>query len=171
MAISWACRLSVSQYAATGRRASAPRQSCPGCGDEMSFDGSYRRRDSTAAVGVAVLGYQVPVGAGRFYDGVPGRTVRSWHQRFAERADVLAGRFAAVCVEWGDLAPRPADRTVGVAIEMIGVPWRAASRRRPGPMPPAWFMANVVVGGELLGTRVNLPGPAAPKLVGHARVP
>jgi len=74
-----------------------------------------RLRDSTAAVGVAVLahlGHQVPVGASRFYDGVPERTVHSWRQRFAERADVLAGRFAALCVEWGDLPPRSVGPTV-----------------------------------------------------------
>jgi hypothetical protein len=210
VAISWACRLSVSEYAATGRRAPAPRQSCAGCGDEMAFDGSYprrvreagvvyqifvrrarcsrcgtghaltpdfvlsRRRDSTAAVGVAVLahlGHQVPVGATRFYDGVPERTVRSWRQRFRERADVLARQFAALCVEWGDLPPRSVGTTVGVAIQMIGATWRAASGRRPGAMPPAWPMANVILGGQLLGTRVDLPGPISPNLIGHSRAP
>ena len=133
-----------------------------------------RRRDSTTAVGVAVLahtGYQVPVGATRFYDGVPERTVRSWRQRFAERADVLARQFAALCAEWGDLPPWSVGTTVAAAIDMIGATRRAASRRRPGTVPPAWPMANIVLGGQLLGTRVDLPGPIAPNLIGHSRAP
>lgn len=153
------------------------RARCSRCGTGHALTPDFvlaRRRDSTAAVGVAVLahlGQPVPVGASRFYDGAPERTVRSWRQHFGERADVSARRFAALCVEWGDLAPRSVGPTVGVAIEMIGAAWRAASRRRPGAMPPAWPMANVVLGGQLLGTRVDLPEPTSPNLIGHSRAP
>jgi len=42
-------------------------------------------------------------------------------------------------------------------------------RPRPGAIPPAWTMANVILGGQLLATRVDLPGAIPPNLIGHSR--
>jgi hypothetical protein len=75
MAISWACQLSVAEYAAAGRRVSVPRRRCTSSEAEIAFDGSYlrrvreagvvhalvpdfvlaRRRDSANSVGAAIL--------------------------------------------------------------------------------------------------------------------
>ena len=43
MAIAWACRLSVAEYAAAGRKVDVPRPDCPNCGRPMTFEGSYPR--------------------------------------------------------------------------------------------------------------------------------
>jgi len=40
MAIAWACRLSVAEYAAAGRKVDVPRPDCPNCGRPMTFEGS-----------------------------------------------------------------------------------------------------------------------------------
>ena len=41
MAIAWASRLSVAEYAAAGRKVDVPRPDCPNCGRPMTFEGSY----------------------------------------------------------------------------------------------------------------------------------
>lgn len=138
-----------------------------------------RRRDTTAAVGAAVLarlGVDVPHGATVLYEGVPERTIRSWRHRFAERADELAQRFEALCVEWGSSLPLPLSGRTGAltppcrAVAAIGGLWRAAYRRC-GQVPPAWWLANIVVGGQLLSVRVDLPWPIAPGGIGRSRGP
>jgi hypothetical protein len=133
-----------------------------------------RRLDSSCAVGAAILdhaGLQVPVGAAQLYESVPERTVRSWRQRFAERADELTRQFAALCVVWGDVPPRCEDPPATAAIQMIGATWRAVRRRRGHAIPPAWPLANVILGSQLLGTRVDLPGTATPERTGRSRAP
>lgn len=150
-----------------------------GCGEALLPDFLLRRRrDTTASVGAAVLprlGADVPEGAEGLYAGVPGRTVRSWRRRFAERAGDLALRLDALSVEWGGTiavcspeASAPAPRQAVVAMGRL---WQAATRRCPGEVPPAWPLANVVVGSQLIGTRVDLPWPIAPHTVGRSRGP
>ncbi len=65
------------------------RARCGGCGVGESLLPDFvlaRRRDSTVAVGAAVLGpagVGLPEGSASLYEGVPERTVRSWRQRFS----------------------------------------------------------------------------------------
>ena len=73
------------------------RARCRGCGIGEALLPDFvlaRRRDSTAAVGAAVLasaGAVLAEGSTSLYQGVPARTVRSWRHRFAERAGACRG--------------------------------------------------------------------------------
>ena len=213
MSITWSCRLSVAQYAALGRSAPAPRLECADCGEQVTFDGSYRRqvreagvvheifvrrgfcrrcntseallpefvlrrrRDSTCSVGAAVLErfeVEIPPDAAAFYAGVPERTVRSWRQRFSERASELWQVLTALTLEWGGEHPRRtrnARRPGGSAIDAMALVWNAAQRRPTADVPPPWRLANVIVGGELIATRVSLPFPIITRLIARSRAP
>jgi hypothetical protein len=153
------------------------RARCPRCGtgDALLPDFVLRNRlDSTSSVGAAVLGHAglpLPGSATALFRHVPGRTVRSWRQRFGEKADELTTRFAAVCAEWGGTLPRggtstPSRRAIGA----IGAVWTAA-QRRSSEVPPPWLVANIIVGGQLLSNRVDLPWPVVPRLIGRSRPP
>jgi len=155
------------------------RALCPSCGTSDALLPDFvlkRRKDSTSAVGAAVLeraGMDVPAGSNELYRGVPSRTVGSWLARFAERADELRVRFAALTVEWGGELPFTTPHvstSQGRALDAIGLAWRAA-RRRGRDVPAAWLLANVVVGSQLLATRVDLPWPIVPRLMGRSRSP
>jgi len=104
---------------------------------------------------------------------VPERTVRSWRQRFAARAEELWQRLGAVSVGWGGDVPRAAvgAGVGGHAVAAIATVWRAAQRRPGADTPAAWRLANVIVGGQLISTRVNLPWPIRPELIGSSRGP
>lgn len=157
------------------------RVRCATCevGDALLPDFVLRGwRDSTASVGAAILprlGIEVPEAARTLYAGVPGRTVRSWRQRFAERAVQLTVRLDALCVQWGGTPPFgeevPAPGPARRAVLAMGRCWKAARRRCPGGVPAAWSLANVVVGGQLISTRVDLPWPIVPGRIGRSRGP
>lgn len=87
------------------------------------------RLDSATTIGAAVLtwvGHPVPDGASHLYERVPERTVRSWRQRFAERAEDLTARLYALCVEWGGVLPVFAPTPLRRAVQAIGATWAAA---------------------------------------------
>ncbi len=153
------------------------RARCEACGtgEALLPDFVLRRRlDSTVAVGAAVLaagGHPVTSEAAALYDGVAARTVRSWCQRFAERADELTARFAALCVQWRGELPRDASTPVTRAITSIGAVWHASRRRPDHDVPPPWRLANVIVGGQLISTRVDLPWPVVAARIGRAKGP
>jgi hypothetical protein len=149
-----------------------------GIGDALLPDFVLRgRRDSTTAVGAAVLGptgVVMPPGAEELYVGVLERTVRSWRQRFAERAPELVQRFEALCLEWRGPFPFPAPRYATPthhALASIGLVWRAACRRPGSDVPPAWRLANVITANLLLATRVDLPWPIKPSMIGRSPSP
>lgn len=132
------------------------------------------RLDSATTIGAAVLtwvGHPVPDGASHLYERVPERTVRSWRQRFAERAEDLTARLYALCVEWGGVLPVFAPTPLRRAVQAIGATWAAARRRRSVNVPPAWPLANVILGSQLLSTRVDLPWPIVPAMIGRSRSP
>lgn len=137
-----------------------------------------RRRDSASAVGAAVLGElgtALPEGAEQLYAGVSERTVGSWRQRFAVRASEFSQRLVALSIHWGGQAPAVrafATPATADAVSAIGEVWRAATRKRtPANVPAAWPLANLVVGGQLLATRVDLPWPIVTSAIGRSRAP
>lgn len=154
------------------------RARCRGCGIGEALLPDFvlaRRRDSTAAVGAAVLasaGAVLAEGSTCLYQDVPARTVRSWRHRFAERAGELSRFFEALAAERGAsalpgrLAGAPAEQ----AVVAIGRSWQAA-HRRTGEVLPAWFLANLVVGSGLLGARVDLPWPCKSRHICRSRAP
>ena len=153
---------------------------CSRCGRRAAMLPDFvvkRRLDSTLAIGAALLaplGVELPAGASALYVSVPQRTRRSWRQRFAERSEVLTQRFLALTVHWGGHLPFRAARDAtseGRAVDAIGLAWRTANRRPTADIPPAWRLANVIVGSQLLGTRVDLPWPVVGSTIGHSRAP
>ncbi len=153
------------------------RARCGGCGaGEPSLPDFVlaRRRDSTAAVGAAVpapAGVGLPEGPASLYQGVPGRTVRSWRQRFCERAEALSVLFEALAAERGAPAPaHGAGSSTRQAVVATRRFWQTA-RRRVRDVPPAWPLANVVVGASLLAARVDLSVPGTPHFICRSRAP
>lgn len=156
------------------------RARCPRCGTgdallpDFVLTGRY---DSTLAVGAAVLGHagvDLPAGAAGLYAGVPERTVRSWRQRFAARGEQLWWRFAALNVIWGGEVPLDSSRDptkVGHALGAIGAVWTTARRRPGSDVPPAWRLANVIFGSQLISTRMDLPWPVVTGAIGRSRGP
>lgn len=89
----------------------------------------HRRRDSTDAVGAGLA--PGPTTGRHLYAGVPARTVRSWRQRFSDRAELLTAGLAAVATTLAYDTPRlpvPAPPAT-VAAAAVGAVWRAASQR------------------------------------------
>ena len=136
-----------------------------------------RRHDSVSSIGAAVLarhGVELPADASELYRSVPQRTVRSWHERFSERAEELWARLEALTIEWGGRLPFPpehADSSSAWAIQAMGYLWRAAQDRWGLDLPTAWSLANVVFGSGLLATRVDLPWPIQRSRVGRFEPP
>jgi hypothetical protein len=96
--------------------------------------------------------------ANGLWHGVPPRTVRSWRQRFHERAELLTSGLLALTVAWDELPALPLGQgPATTAVAALGAAWWAASRRWPGRVPGPWRLANVVVGSHLLSTRTDLP--------------
>ena len=106
--------------------------------------------------------------------GVPERTVRSWRERFRARSSELSRVLGALAIEWGGRSPlrtRNASRPGGWAIDAMSLVWHGATRRPSADVPPPWRLANVIVGGELIATRVSLPFPVITRLIARSRAP
>jgi hypothetical protein len=158
------------------------RARCGAChiGDALLPDFVLRRRrDSATAVGAAVLGavgIDLPAGAERLYAAVPRRTVRSWRQRFEARSEELSSRFVALTAGFGSSGPPlwgplPAAMSAHCATVIAAMWTAAATRRGPAAIPAPWRLANLVVGGQLLATRVSLPWPIHGPAIGRSRGP
>ena len=155
------------------------RALCGPCGRSEALIPHFvvrRRRDSVSSIGAAVLascGVELPHGATELYRGVPARTVRSWRQRFAERAVELWGRLEAVTVEWGGELPflQPVASASERATQAMGPLWKAARARWGMDVPAAWPLANFVFGSGLLATRVDLPWPIHRSRIGRFEPP
>lgn len=154
------------------------RAHCTPCGVGDALLPSFvvrRCRDSASAIGAAVLshlGVELSPLAARMHAGVPERTVRSWRQRFTDQADDVSKHFSALCVEWGGDLPRGTGRTAAHhAIAALGAAWRERRRRAGEATPPAWIVANIVLGGRLLSTRVDVPSMNRPTGIARARGP
>jgi hypothetical protein len=156
------------------------RVRCDPCGRSEALLAHFvcrRRHDSVSSIGAAVLaryGIELDAGASELYRGVPSRTLRSWYQRFAERAGELWGRLEALTIEWGGtlaFPPLHAGSRCGAAIQAMGELWRGAQDRWGMDIPTAWPLANVVFGSGLLETRVDLPWPIRRSHIGWFEPP
>jgi hypothetical protein len=156
------------------------RVQCRRCGERHALLPDFvllRRRDSAQAVGAAVLGaldVKLPERATELFSGVSERTVRSWRQRFAARAEELRQRLDAVALTWRgelDFPVRDGPTASHRAVEAMGRAWRAAKRRPLADVPAPWQLANVIIGSQLIYTRVDLPWPIRPSTIGRSRAP
>jgi len=86
---------------------------------------------------------------------VPHSTVRGWIRRFAERAESIAVRFAALAVELGGPVVVPARDASAWALEAIGAAWQAAMVLPGWLSLGRWRFVSAVCGGSLIAANTN----------------
>lgn len=137
---------------------------CPSCRTRHAVLPEFvlaRRLDSADTIGAALAAPAGALGAksrAHLLDTVPGRTVRSWKARFADRAPLLAVGLASLVVHWGGPVFSPDSDPVVWAVTALGATWWTSVDRHPRrPVLPPWRFASWITGGELMSTRVDLP--------------
>jgi hypothetical protein len=118
------------------------------------------RLDVAEAVGV-VLGQVVGGGCGvrpaAARAGVPYTTARGWVRRFRARAPELGTGFAALAVELGGEAIRPAAEAGRFALAALGAAFDAAAGLPGWLRLGAWRFASSVSGGRLIAANTGSP--------------
>ena len=118
------------------------------------------RVDATETVGrviaeVAAGGCGVRPAAARA--GVPHTTARGWVRRFRVRARELGVGFAALAVELGGEAVRPAAEAGRFALAAIGAAFGAACGLPGWLAVGVWRFASSVSGGRLIAANTTSP--------------
>jgi len=145
------------------RKIFVPRLRCPACRVSHALLPAFVlawRLDVAETVG-AVIG-QVgsgacgvrPAAAGA---GVPYTTARGWVRRFRRRALELGTGFAALAVELGGDALRPAADAGGFALAAIGAAFGAAAGLPGWLALGVWRFACSVSGGRLIAANATSP--------------
>jgi Helix-turn-helix domain/Domain of unknown function (DUF6431) len=89
--------------------------------------------------------------------GVPYTTARGWVRRFRARGLELGAGFAALAVELGGQAIRPAEQAGRFALEAVGAAFAAAAGL-PGWLGlGVWRFASSVSGGRLIAANAGSP--------------
>jgi hypothetical protein len=88
---------------------------------------------------------------------VPYTTARGWVRRFRARAAELGVAFAAVAVDLGGVAIRPAAEAGRFALTAIGVAFAAAAGLPGWRRVGAWRFASAVTGGRLIAANTISP--------------
>jgi len=118
------------------------------------------RLDVAEAVG-AVIGQVAGGGCGvrpaAARLGVPYTTARGWVRRFRVRAGELGVGFAALAVELGGEAIRPAGQAGRFALAAIGAAFAAAAGLPGWLRLGAWRFASSVSGGRLIAANTGSP--------------
>jgi len=89
--------------------------------------------------------------------GVPYTTARGWVRRFRARAGGLGVGFAALAVELGGEAIRPAAEAGRFALAAIGAAFDAAAGLPGWLRLGAWRFASSVSGGKLIAVNTGSP--------------
>ena len=89
--------------------------------------------------------------------GVPHTTARGWVRRFRYRALELGTGFAALAVELGGEAIRPAAEAGRFALAAIGAAFAAAAGLPGWLRVGAWRFASSVSGGRLIAANTGSP--------------
>jgi len=89
--------------------------------------------------------------------GVPYTTARGWVRRFAARAPELGTGFAALAVELGGEAIRPAEQAARFALAAIGAAFDVAAGLPGWLQLGAWRFAASVSGGRLIAANTGSP--------------
>ena len=89
--------------------------------------------------------------------GVPYTTARGWVRRFGARAPELGAGFAALAVELGGEAIRPAGQAGRFALAAVGAAFAAAAGLPGWPGLGAWRFASSVSGGRLIAANTGSP--------------
>ena len=89
--------------------------------------------------------------------GVPHTTARGWVRRFAGRSGELGVAFAALAVELGGPAIRPAGQAGRFALAAIGAAFGAAASLPGWLAVGLWRFASSVSGGRLITANATSP--------------
>jgi len=89
--------------------------------------------------------------------GVPHTTARGWVRRFAGRGGELGAAFAALAVELGGQAVRPAGEAGRFALAAIGEAFGAAGDLPGWLAAGLWRFASSVSGGRLIAASTGSP--------------
>ncbi|HEX6548638.1 MAG TPA: helix-turn-helix domain-containing protein [Candidatus Dormibacteraeota bacterium] len=138
------------------------RAKCTICGVSQALLPSFvlvRRLDGVGTIGRALAGTVSGRGMRPLAIelGVPHETLRGWLRRYRARAPALTAGFAALAVGLGAAAPQLSGAPERAGLEALGAAWWQARRRFGEVMPAVFEFANLVSGGELLGTTTSPP--------------
>ena len=145
------------------RKIFVPRVRCAPCGVSHALLPAFVlawRLDTAETIGaviaeVAGRGCGVRPAAARA--GVPHTTARGWVRRFCGRAGELGVAFAALAVELGGEAIRPAGQAGRFALAAIGAAFDAAAGLPGWLRLGAWRFASSVSGGKLIAANKDSP--------------
>jgi len=140
-----------------------PRERCGPCGVTHALLPAFVlawRMDAAEAIGAAIAavaggrGGARPAAAGA---DVPHTTARGWVRRFTARAAELGVAFAALAVELGGEAVRPAGEAGQFALAAIGAAFAAAAALPGWAGLGVWRFASSVSGGKLIAANTTSP--------------
>jgi hypothetical protein len=145
------------------RRIFVPRLRCGPCRVTHALLPAFVlawRLDVAETVGAVIA--EVASGAGGVRPaaaraGVPYTTARGWVRRFTARGLELGVAFAALAVELGGEAIRPAASAGGFAFAAIGAAFDAACALPGWPAVGLWRFASAVSGGRLVAANAISP--------------
>ncbi len=145
------------------RKIFVPRLRCAPCGVSHALLPAFVlawRLDVAETVGAVigqVAGGPCGVRPAAARAGVPYTTARGWVRRFRARARELGAGFAALAVELGADAARPAADAGGLALAAIGAGFGAAAGLPRWLALGVWRFACSVSGGRLVAANATSP--------------
>jgi hypothetical protein len=145
------------------RKIFVPRLRCARCGVSHALLPTFVlawRLDTAETIGTVIA--EVAGGPGGVRPaaaraGVPYTTARGWVRRFRARARELGAGFAALAVELGADAVRPAADAGGLALAAIGAAFGAAAGLPGWLQLGVWRFACSVSGGRLIAVNATSP--------------
>jgi Domain of unknown function (DUF6431) len=145
------------------RKIFVPRLRCARCGVSHALLPAFVlawRLDTAETIGTVIA--EVAGGPGGVRPaaaraGVPYTTARGWVRRFRARARELGAGFAALAVELGADAVRPAADAGGLALAAIGAAFGAAAGLPGWLQLGVWRFACSVSGGRLIAVNATSP--------------
>jgi hypothetical protein len=145
------------------RKIFVPRLRCALCGVSHALLPAFTlawRLDTAGTAGRVigeVAGGRCGVRPAAARAGVPYTTARGWVRRFRARAGELGVAFAALAVELGGEAVRPAAGAGRFALAAIGAAFEAAAGLPGWLRLGAWRFASSVSGGRLIAANTTSP--------------
>jgi transposase-like protein len=145
------------------RKIFVPRVRCAPCGVSHALLPAFVlawRLDTAETIGAViaeVAGGACGVRPAAARAGVPHTTARGWVRRFGGRAGELSVAFAALAVELGGEAIRPAGQAGRFALAAMGAAFEAAAGLPGWLRLGAWRFASSVSGGKLIAANKDSP--------------
>src|SRR6266705_1416590 len=154
VAIVWPCPLTVDAYVAAGREVEFPRLDCPSCARRMGLWSGYWRYIRAAGRCRKMFVPRERCGCCRVSHALLPAFVLAWR---LDTAETVGAVFAALAVELGGEAIRPAADPGRFALAAVGAAFGAAAGLPGWAGLGAWRFASSVSGGRLLAANTTSP--------------